>query len=87
MAPLTQARCTAPPPHLRLPQPAVVAGVAATFSSCRCNITELELVVSHLSAPLVLLAGSMGWSSVRVDKSLDTIALSLVRVGNDNEWF
>ena len=74
MAPLTQARCTAPPPHLRLPQPAVVAGVAATFSSCRCNITELELVVSLLSAPLVLLAGSM-------------IALSLVRVGNDNEWF
>jgi len=74
MAPLTQARCTAHPPHLRLPQPAVVAGVDATFSSCRCNITELELVVSHLSAPLVLLAGSM-------------IALSLVRVGNDNEWF
>ena len=87
MAPLTQARCTAHPPHLRLPQPAVVAGVDATFSSCRCNITELELVVSHLSAPLVLLAGSMGWSSVRVDKSLDMIALSLVRVGNDNEWF
>jgi hypothetical protein len=76
MAPVTQARCTAHPPHLRLPQPAVAAGVAATSSSCNCNVTELELVLSPLSAPpLVLLAGSMGWSSVR----LDMIAPCIIR--------
>jgi len=49
MAPVTQARCLAHPPRVRLPQPAVAAGVAATSSSCRCNVTKLELVVSPLS--------------------------------------